>query len=59
MLLELLAPNYRPQQVTEDLASFWTNTYPQVRKELRARYPEARLAGKARLNADCGVRSAE
>jgi ATP-dependent helicase HrpB len=40
VLLELLAPNYRPQQLTEDLASFWANTYPQVRKELRARYPK-------------------
>jgi ATP-dependent helicase HrpB len=40
VLLHLLAPNYRPQQVTDDLASFWTNTYPQVRKELRARYPK-------------------
>jgi ATP-dependent helicase HrpB len=40
VLLHLLAPNYRPQQVTEDLASFWANTYPQVRKELRARYPK-------------------
>jgi ATP-dependent helicase HrpB len=40
VLLHLLAPNYRPQQVTDDLASFWTNTYPQVRKELRARYPQ-------------------
>jgi ATP-dependent helicase HrpB len=39
VLLHLLGPNYRPQQVTEDLASFWRNTYPQVRKELRARYP--------------------
>jgi ATP-dependent helicase HrpB len=39
VLLHLLAPNYRPQQVTDDLASFWANTYPQVRKELRARYP--------------------
>ena len=39
VLLHLLAPNYRPQQVTDDLASFWVNTYPQVRKELRARYP--------------------
>jgi ATP-dependent helicase HrpB len=39
VLLHLLAPNFRPQQVTDDLASFWTNTYPQVRKELRARYP--------------------
>ena len=29
-----------PQQVTDDLASFWTNIYPQIRKELRARYPK-------------------
>ncbi len=39
VLLHLLAPNYRPQQVTDDLASFWATTYSQVRKELRARYP--------------------
>jgi ATP-dependent helicase HrpB len=40
VLLHLLAPNFRPQQVTDDLASFWRNTYPQVRKELRGRYPK-------------------
>ncbi len=40
VVLELLGPNYRPAQVTEDLASFWKNTYPQVRKDLRARYPK-------------------
>jgi ATP-dependent helicase HrpB len=40
VLLHLLAPNSRPQQVTDDLASFWANTYPHVRKELRARYPK-------------------
>jgi ATP-dependent helicase HrpB len=40
VLLHLLAPNYRPQQVTDDLSSFWANTYPLVRKELRARYPK-------------------
>ena len=39
VLLHLLAPNMRPQQVTDDLASFWRNTYPEVRKELRARSP--------------------
>jgi ATP-dependent helicase HrpB len=39
VLLHLLAPNHRVQQVTDDLASFWSNTYPQVRKDLRARYP--------------------
>jgi len=37
---ELLAPNGRPVQTTRDLRSFWQNTYPQVRKELRARYPK-------------------
>ena len=40
ILLHLLAPNYRPQQVTDDLASFWANTYPKVRGELRSRYPK-------------------
>lgn len=40
VLLHLLGPNYRPVQVTNDLASFWKNTYPQVRKDLRARYPK-------------------
>lgn len=38
VLLHLLAPNMRPQQVTSDLASFWKNGYPVVRKELRRRY---------------------
>ncbi|MFO0797943.1 MAG: ATP-dependent helicase C-terminal domain-containing protein [Gemmataceae bacterium] len=40
VLLHLLAPNHRPQQVTDDLASFWKNGYPLVRKELRGRYPK-------------------
>jgi ATP-dependent helicase HrpB len=39
VLLHLLAPNGRPQQVTHDLRSFWANTYPEVRKELQGRYP--------------------
>lgn len=38
--LELLGPNYRSVQVTEDLRSFWATTYFQVRKDLRARYPK-------------------
>jgi len=38
VLLHLLAPNFRPAQITDDLASFWENTYPEVRKELKARY---------------------
>lgn len=40
VLLHLLGPNYRPQQVTSDLASFWRTTYPEVKKELRRRYPK-------------------
>ena len=40
VLLHLLAPNMRPQQVTDDLASFWANTYADVRKELKRRYPK-------------------
>lgn len=39
VVLELLAPNHRPVQVTTDLASFWANVYPQVRRELSRRYP--------------------
>jgi ATP-dependent helicase HrpB len=40
VLLHLLGPNYRPVQVTDDLASFWANTYAQVKKDLKARYPK-------------------
>ncbi|HEX4149982.1 MAG TPA: ATP-dependent helicase HrpB, partial [Pirellulales bacterium] len=40
VLLHLLGPNYRPQQITDDLESFWKNTYAEVRKELRRRYPK-------------------
>jgi ATP-dependent helicase HrpB len=40
VLLHLLAPNHRPQQITADLESFWNNTYQEVRKELRRRYPK-------------------
>lgn len=39
VLLHLLGPNYRPVQITQDLASFWKNTYLQVRKDSRADYP--------------------
>ncbi|OOG65392.1 ATP-dependent helicase HrpB [Rhodanobacter sp. B04] len=37
--LHLLSPAGRPIQVTQDLKGFWERTYPQVRKELKGRYP--------------------
>ncbi len=39
-LVHLLSPARRPVQVTADLASFWKNTYPEVKKELAGRYPK-------------------
>lgn len=38
--VEILAPNYRPIQVTDDVGSFWKNTYPQIRAEYARRYPK-------------------
>ena len=40
LVIELLAPNQRPVQITDDLANFWRSTYAEVRKQLRGRYPK-------------------
>jgi ATP-dependent helicase HrpB len=40
VLLHLLAPNQRAQQITSDLPGFWKTTYAEVRRELRQRYPK-------------------
>ncbi|MBI5381061.1 MAG: ATP-dependent helicase HrpB [Opitutae bacterium] len=37
--IEVLAPNHRPIQVTDDLTSFWRDMYPKVKAELSRRYP--------------------
>jgi ATP-dependent helicase HrpB len=39
LTLHLLAPNGRAVQVTRDLANFWTQHYPPLRRELGRRYP--------------------
>lgn len=38
--IHLLSPAARPLAVTQDLRSFWQNVYPEIRKQLRARYPK-------------------
>lgn len=40
LTLHLLSPAQRPVQVTQDLANFWRNTYFEVKKELKVRYPK-------------------
>ncbi|RUS45242.1 ATP-dependent helicase HrpB [Cohnella sp. AR92] len=40
LTIHLLSPAQRPVQVTRDLASFWSNAYFEVRKDLKGRYPK-------------------
>jgi ATP-dependent helicase HrpB len=40
LVVEILAPNQRPVQVTQDLAGFWATTYPTLKKMLQKRYPK-------------------
>lgn len=40
VLIHLLSPGFKPVQVTTDLRNFWADTYFEVRKELKRRYPK-------------------
>ena len=39
LMLHLLSPAGRPLQVTQDQRGFWDRTWPEVRKEMKGRYP--------------------
>ena len=40
VIIELLAPNNRSQQRTQDIRGFWSGSYAMIRKDLRGRYPK-------------------
>jgi len=40
VVVQILAPNMRPVQITQDLASFWRQHYPRIKAELQRKYPK-------------------
>jgi ATP-dependent helicase HrpB len=38
--IQVLAPNHRPIQITNDLETFWRDSYPKIKKELQRKYPK-------------------
>lgn len=40
LTIHLLSPARRPLQITSDLSGFWQNSYPQIKKEMKGRYPK-------------------
>jgi ATP-dependent helicase HrpB len=40
LVIQVLAPNYRPVQITTSLANFWKESYPKLKQELSRKYPK-------------------
>lgn len=40
VVIQVLAPNHRPIQVTTDLKNFWASSYPEIKQQLQRRYPK-------------------
>jgi ATP-dependent helicase HrpB len=40
LVIQVLAPNHRPIQVTSNLANFWKESYPKIKLELQRKYPK-------------------
>lgn len=40
LVIEILAPNFRPVQITSDLGVFWKESYPKIKQELQRKYPK-------------------
>jgi ATP-dependent helicase HrpB len=40
LVIQVLAPNHRPIQVTSNLANFWQESYPKIKQELQRKYPK-------------------
>jgi len=49
IVFHLLSPADRPVQITRDLDGFWTGSYPEVRKEMRGRYPRHKWPENPRI----------
>ncbi len=39
LVIHVLAPNHRPIQITQNLATFWKDSYPKIKQELQRKYP--------------------
>jgi ATP-dependent helicase HrpB len=40
VVIQVLAPNHRPIQITQNLANFWKESYPKIKQELQRKYPK-------------------